>query len=55
VLEAIREQRFYILTHPEWTPMIEQRTQRIISGEPPAPALPPETESLTRLLQERMK
>lgn len=37
VLQAIREQRFYILTHPEWTPFIEQRAQRIASGQPPAP------------------
>lgn len=37
VLQAIREQRFYVLTHPEWTPFIEQRAQRIIAGEPPAP------------------
>jgi NAD(P)-dependent dehydrogenase (short-subunit alcohol dehydrogenase family) len=36
VLEAIREQRFYILTHPEWTQFVEHRAQRIVAGEPPA-------------------
>jgi len=36
VLEAIRERRFYVLTHPERTAFVEQRTQRIASGEPPA-------------------
>jgi hypothetical protein len=38
VLDAIREERFYILTHPEWAPMIEQRMQDILEGRTPAPS-----------------
>src|SRR3954451_20408164 len=37
VLDAIREERFYILTHPEMTPMIEQRMTDILEGRNPAP------------------
>ncbi len=35
VLDAIRTRRFYILTHPEWRPMISGRTDRIVAGEDP--------------------
>lgn len=35
VLAAIREERFYILTHPEWNPLIEQRMKDILSGSNP--------------------
>jgi NAD(P)-dependent dehydrogenase (short-subunit alcohol dehydrogenase family) len=35
VLSAIREERFYILTHPQWTPMIEHRMKTILSGQNP--------------------
>jgi NAD(P)-dependent dehydrogenase (short-subunit alcohol dehydrogenase family) len=38
VLDAIREERFYILTHPEMTPMIQQRMEDILQGRNPAPA-----------------
>ena len=38
VLDAIREERFYILTHPEMTPMIRQRMEDILEGRNPAPA-----------------
>src|SRR3954454_14273162 len=37
VLDAIREERFYILTHPEMTPLIEQRMTDILEGRNPAP------------------
>jgi short-subunit dehydrogenase len=37
VLAAIREERFYILTHPEWKPLIEQRMKDILSGSNPTP------------------
>ncbi|MBV9411897.1 MAG: short-chain dehydrogenase, partial [Acidimicrobiia bacterium] len=30
-------ERFYILTHPEMTPMIEQRMHDILEGRTPAP------------------
>jgi NAD(P)-dependent dehydrogenase (short-subunit alcohol dehydrogenase family) len=35
VVDAIRTRRFYILTHPEWSPMITGRTDRIVNGEGP--------------------
>lgn len=35
VLDAIREERFYILTHPEWTPGIEHRMKTILAGQNP--------------------
>ena len=35
VLEAMRARRFYILTHPEMTPLIEQRMKNILSGADP--------------------
>jgi NAD(P)-dependent dehydrogenase (short-subunit alcohol dehydrogenase family) len=38
VLDAVREERFYILTHPEMTPMIRQRMEDIVEGRNPAPA-----------------
>jgi NAD(P)-dependent dehydrogenase (short-subunit alcohol dehydrogenase family) len=37
VFDAIREERFYILTHPEMTPMIQQRMEDILEGRNPAP------------------
>jgi NAD(P)-dependent dehydrogenase (short-subunit alcohol dehydrogenase family) len=38
VLDAIRDERFYILTHPEMTPMIQQRMEDIVQGRNPAPS-----------------
>jgi NAD(P)-dependent dehydrogenase (short-subunit alcohol dehydrogenase family) len=38
VLEAIREERFYILTHPEMTSMVEHRMEDIVEGRNPAPS-----------------
>jgi NAD(P)-dependent dehydrogenase (short-subunit alcohol dehydrogenase family) len=35
VLDAIREERFYILTHPEMSPMIERRMHDILEGRTP--------------------
>jgi NAD(P)-dependent dehydrogenase (short-subunit alcohol dehydrogenase family) len=35
VLDAIREERFYILTHPEMTSMIERRMEDILEGRTP--------------------
>jgi NAD(P)-dependent dehydrogenase (short-subunit alcohol dehydrogenase family) len=37
VLDAIREERFYILTHPDMKPMIQQRMEDILEGRTPAP------------------
>jgi len=41
VLDAIREDRFYILPHPEWAPAIENRARQIVAGENPVPLPPP--------------
>lgn len=40
VVEAIRERRFYVLTHPEWQGMVRDRVDRMLSGENPAARLP---------------
>jgi hypothetical protein len=40
VLAAIREERFWILTHPELTPLVERRTKEILSGRNPTPLVP---------------
>jgi NAD(P)-dependent dehydrogenase (short-subunit alcohol dehydrogenase family) len=37
VLDAVRTDRFYILTHPEWTGMIEQRMTDVLEGRSPTP------------------
>jgi hypothetical protein len=37
VLDAVRNQRFYILTHDGSEAFVEQRMQRILQGEDPAP------------------
>ncbi len=40
VVEAIRDRRFYVLTHPEWQGMVRDRVDRMLSGENPAARLP---------------
>jgi short-subunit dehydrogenase len=35
VLRAIREQKFYILTHPEMKPAVEHRMRQILDEQPP--------------------
>ena len=35
VLDAIREERFYILTHPDMMPMIQRRMEDIVEGRTP--------------------
>jgi NAD(P)-dependent dehydrogenase (short-subunit alcohol dehydrogenase family) len=40
VVDAIRHNRFYVLTHPEWQSQVSQRVERILTGEPPALNLP---------------
>jgi NAD(P)-dependent dehydrogenase (short-subunit alcohol dehydrogenase family) len=42
VVDAIRADRFYILTHPEWVPAVTGRTARIADGEDPVVASLPE-------------
>lgn len=41
VLDGIREDRFYLFTHDEWTPMIESRTKRLVAAENPWVGPPP--------------
>jgi NAD(P)-dependent dehydrogenase (short-subunit alcohol dehydrogenase family) len=46
VLAAIREERFYILTHPSETSAIEQRMRDIVRGDNPTPLPIPGIEAL---------
>ena len=41
VLQAIRDERFYVLTHPEWASMVDARARAIVDGEEPARPTPP--------------
>jgi hypothetical protein len=50
VLDAIREDRFYIRPHPEAKPAIEHRMRQIVGGENPAPLPPPGFEALLQRL-----
>jgi NAD(P)-dependent dehydrogenase (short-subunit alcohol dehydrogenase family) len=50
VLDAICNERFYVLTHPEWQPLIEHRMKTLLSAGNPTPMQPPGSESLTREL-----
>lgn len=40
VVDAIRSNRFYVLTHPDWQSQVTQRVERIVAGEPPVMNLP---------------
>jgi len=35
VVDAVRTNRFYVFTHPDWMPVAERRFQRIVAGDPP--------------------
>lgn len=35
VVDAVHTGRFYVLTHPDWKPMISGRVERIVAEEPP--------------------
>jgi len=50
VLAAIRDERFYILTHTAETPAIEQRMRDIVRGDNPTPLPIPGIESLMKKL-----
>ena len=41
VLDAIRSERFYVLTHPEWQPLIEHRMKTLLSAGNPTALQPP--------------
>jgi NAD(P)-dependent dehydrogenase (short-subunit alcohol dehydrogenase family) len=51
VLSAIREERFYILTHPDWNYMIEHRVKSMLEGQNPSTMPPPGIESLLERLE----
>lgn len=48
VLDAILSERFYVLTHPKWQPLIEHRAKTLLRGANPTPMQPPGSESLMR-------
>ena len=50
VLQAILHKRFYVLTHPEWQPLIEHRMKSILSGANPTPLPPPGSSELASRL-----
>jgi NAD(P)-dependent dehydrogenase (short-subunit alcohol dehydrogenase family) len=41
VVDAVRERRPWVLTHPDWMDMVRSRTERIIGEEPPSADLFP--------------
>lgn len=41
VVEAVKTQRFYILTHDDWQPMVRQRMDDILDGRTPSPMFLP--------------
>jgi NAD(P)-dependent dehydrogenase (short-subunit alcohol dehydrogenase family) len=50
VLQAIRDERFYILTHPDWVKYVEHRMKQIVSGENPTVLPLPGMETLAEML-----
>jgi len=51
VLDSIREERFYVLPHPEWNHMIEHRMTNILEQREPSVIAPPGTEAMLELMQ----
>jgi len=41
VVEAIREERFYVFTHPEWKPLVLERFEAILADKCPPLPVPP--------------
>jgi hypothetical protein len=39
VLDAVKNERFYVLTHPELAPFIRERMEDILEGRNPSPTL----------------
>ena len=35
IVDAVQQNHFYVLTHPQWKPGIKERTRRIVEGENP--------------------
>jgi hypothetical protein len=42
VVRSIQEQRFYVLSHPTWINMVQNRMDTIASGRDPLPVPPPD-------------
>ncbi|MEI2698377.1 MAG: SDR family NAD(P)-dependent oxidoreductase [Microthrixaceae bacterium] len=40
VVDAVRNDRFWVLTHPEWQGMVRDRVERMLAGEAPFAQLP---------------
>lgn len=40
VFEAVAANRFYVLTHPEWSGMVKRNTERMLAGENPEMFIP---------------
>jgi NAD(P)-dependent dehydrogenase (short-subunit alcohol dehydrogenase family) len=51
VVDAIRSERFYVLTHPTWINMVEARMQNILQGRNPVGVPPPDAGSWFPQLQ----
>lgn len=41
VLDAVLTRRFYVLTHPDWMPLAEDRTRRMLEGRDPLAGMLP--------------
>ena len=51
VLDSIREERFYVLPHPDWNYMIEHRLTNILEQREPSVIAPPGMEGMLELMQ----
>ncbi len=40
IVDAVRNDRFYVLTHPEWTPMVSRRVEVMLDGGNPEMTIP---------------
>lgn len=40
VFDAVANNRFYVLTHPEWSSMVRRNTERMLAGENPLMVIP---------------
>jgi len=55
VLDAIRNDTFYVLTHPDWNPLIERRMRAILDGENPPGMVPPGAADAIRKMMQSAK
>ena len=40
VMDAIRNEQFYILTHPEHNPLLQKKAEALVAGGPPPVLMP---------------